>query len=237
MPYTRYTWAELRVRLAERYEAVPFWSADEALATFNEALAVWNLCTGRWKRRETLLTVSTQSLYTLSASMVYRMRIEHNLYPLSPSNRADLNWTRPTWRGETTTTGGDVPTRPIIWVPISLRTFYLWPADAVDGNTLTIDGVSATPVLVDDGDTLDLGEEHLAVLLDYALHVLSFGKGGPFFVATQPLLQRVLRAAVEENGQIKTSQRLRRVAGLDDRGLAPLRGASTRLDRVGGREA
>lgn len=230
MPYTTQTWSSLRDRLADRYEHTPFWTPEEALIAFNETLYVFNIMTGRWKRRETLLTVANQYLYTLSASMLYRMRMTVTNLPLSPSSREELNNGRPRWRSETTISGGDVPTRPMLWAPISLRTFYLWPADAVGGLTLTIDGVAATPVLVEDGDTLDLGDEHLNVLLGCALHVLTFTKGGAFFTATEPLWKAFLAACAEENGQIKTSMTYRRIMGLDRRDLKPYRGASTRLD-------
>ena len=37
------------------------------------------------------------------------------------------------------------------------------------------------------------------------------------------------------NGQIKSSQAFRRIMGLDDRGLKPLRGVPTRIDQLAGR--
>lgn len=237
MSYQSQHWGDIRTRLQAKVEQKPFWTDAEALLAFNEALLLWNLCTGRWQRRETLLTVANQYLYTCSALMLWRTRMEHNGYPLSPSNREDLNNGRYTWRAETTISGGGVPTRPAVWAPISLQTFYLWPADAVGGNILTIDGVAATPVLEEDADYVDIGDEHLDVLLGYALHQLTFSKGGPYFVATQGLFKAFLSAAAEENDQIKTSKVYRRFMGLDDaRGFKLLRGLPTALDQMAGRQ-
>jgi hypothetical protein len=209
-----------------------FWSESELLVAFNEALSVFNLATAYFHTRITLPTVAGQYDYVLSASMLYRTRMTYNSLPMSPSNREDLNHGRYQWRSDTTLTGRPVPDRPMLWVPIDLYLFYIWPADAAGGGTLTVDGVAATPVLVEDGDTVDLGEELLTTLLGYSVHVLSFKKGGPAFQATMPLFQTFLAEAAEMNDQIKTSQIYRRVMGLDDRGFKPLRGTPTRLDQL-----
>lgn len=230
MPYQTQTWAELRERLKDRWEHKPFWDADEALAAFNEGLRFWNLLTGRWQTQATVLTVANQILYTVPTTLLYRVRVAHNGLPLSSGSREDLNLGRRTWRSETTTSGGEVPPRPMIWAPVSLRALYIWPADAVALNTLLIDGVANTPVLVEDADPLDLGDELVNGLLGYALHAAAYKKAGPFFQATMPYFKDFLTLAAEENDQIKTSRRYRRWMGLDRRDLKPLRGSPTRLD-------
>jgi hypothetical protein len=234
VPYTATNWSTIRARLKDRYDGKAWWTQADARDAFNEGLYTYNLLTGRWKRRETLPTVSNQYLYTTSASMTFRQRLTFNNLPVDPATREGLNNGRFRWRSETTTSGGDVPTRPIIWAPISLNTFYIWPADAAGSNTLTLDGVAATPTLVEDGDTIDLGEEALNVLLDYALHVLTFSRGDTLFSATQDLFKQFLLACAEENSQIKSTQIFRRFMGWDRRDYKPLRGIPTRLDPVVG---
>jgi hypothetical protein len=232
--YTEFSWADIRLRLQERVESKPYWEDAEALLAWNEALTVWNSLTGYWHARAVQFTAANQYLYPVSASLLYRTRLTWNNLPLTPTSREDLNDSRPYWRQETTASGGQVPSRPMAWVPISLTTIYLWPADATAGNVLTFDGVAATPVLTTDGGAVNLGDELLTTLLGYALHVLSFKKGGPAFQATTPLLQAFLLEAAEENDQLKTSSIYRRAMGLDDRGLKPLRGTPTLMDdRVG----
>lgn len=233
--YTSLTWSDIRERLKDRYEQKPFWDADEALGAFNEGLRFFNLLTARWTTQTTLTTVAYQYSYTVPVTMLARTRVAHNTRPLSPSSREDLNLGRHTWRLENTATGGDVPTRPTLWAPVSLRTIYLWPADAVGGNDLLFDGVAATPVLEEDGDTLDLGDELLNVLLGYGLHALAFKKGGPYFQATLPYFQDFLKLAAEENDQLKTSKRYRRWMGMDHRDQKPLRGTATLMDDIVGR--
>lgn len=232
MAYTTFDWSTIRARLRARVEDKPWWEGDEDRSAFNEALLVWNLLTGYWKRRETLATVADQSVYTLSASMLYRTRITFNNLPLTSSSREDLNRSRYQWRGDTTLTGRPVPSRPMVFAPISLRTFYLWPKDAVGSNLLTIDGVAATPTIVEDGDTIDAGEELLTTLLGYSLHALTFKKGGPAFQSTLPLFQTFLHEAAEVNDQIKTGSVYRRIMGLDRRDLKPLRGMTTLIDQI-----
>lgn len=233
--YTSLTWADLRLRLQARTESVPFWEDAEALLAFNEALQVWNALTGYWHQRNTQFTVAGQYLYTVGSSLLARTRVTWNNLPLTSSSREDLDDARPYWRTETTTSGGDVPSRPTAWVPISLSTIYLWPADAADGNLLTFDGVAATPIVLTDGQPVNLGDELLTTLLGYALHVLTFKKGGAAFPATLPLYQTFLKEAAEENDQLKTSAIYRRAMGLDDRSLHPLRGTPTLLDGLTGR--
>jgi hypothetical protein len=233
--YTSLTWSEIRERLKDRVEHKPFWDAEEALGAFNEALRFYNLLTGRWTDQASILTTANQYLYTVPTALLYRTRIAHIGLSLSPTSREDLNLGRYTWRSETTASGGDVPTRPMLWAPVSLRSIYIWPADAVSNNNLLFDGVAATPVLVEDGDTVDLGDELLGILLGYGLHALAFKKGGPYFQATLPYFRAFLKFAGEENGQIKTSKVYRRWMGLDHRDQKPLRGGSTLMDQVVGR--
>lgn len=232
MPYAAVTWSALRAKLRDRLELKPFWDDTELRDATNEALLLWNLLTGTWRRTVTLTTIANQYDYALPATMLYRTRVTFNDLPLSPSSREEFNLGRPNWRSETTASGGDVPTRPMLFAPISLRLIYLWPAHAAGGGTLAVDGISATPVLVDDGDTIDLGQEQEGRILDLALHLLLFKKGGPAFAASMPLFHAFLLAAAEKNSLIKTSTIYRRVMGLDRRDLKPLKGVPTLLDPI-----
>lgn len=224
-----YTWATIRQRLQERVESKPFWDFTEARDAFNETLGFWNLLTGAWKQRITLTSVANQYDYALPFSMLYRMRLTYNTLPMSPSSREEFNNGRPRWRSETTATGGDVPSRPMLWAPISLQLIYIWPADAVGGGTITLDGVSATPFVVEDGDTVDMDEAHLTTFLGMSEHLLTFKKGGPAFAATIPFFQTFLTEAADENDLILTSQYFRKVMGLDRRDLKPFRTADANL--------
>ena len=239
MPYTTTTLSEIRERLRDKYEQVPFWDQEEARLAINEALLVWGLFTGFWKQRVTIATIPNQYLYGLPSSLIYRMRVEFSTSSgasagtvVESTGREDLDNGRPRWRQETTASGGSVPTAPAVWVPVSLQSIYLWPAHAVGSGSLILDGVSATPILVDDPDTIDVGDDLLTALLGYALHVLAFERPGPWFAGTFSYFVDFLKLAGEQNSQIKTSQIYRRALGQDYRWLKPLTGVPTQIDRL-----
>jgi len=204
------------------YEGVPWWSVTEANDAINEALREWNALTGRWRQTVVLPTNPAAYEYSLPNAILYRMRISFNTKPMSSTTREDLNNGRPRWRQETTATGGSVPTRPMLWCPLSLRSVYIWPADALGHNALTVEGVADTPVLLLDGSFVDLAEADISTLLGYCLHVLSLSKGGVWFQASAPYFRAFLAAAAEENGLIKASQMYRTFMGLDNRQLKRL---------------
>lgn len=222
MGYTALTLADLRVRLQQYTEAVPFWTTPEANRAINEALRTWNVLTGRWHGRITLDTTPTNPDYALPTAILYRARVLWNGLPLTGTSYQALQSAHPRWLTDTTASGGEVPTRPRVWCPISLRTILIWPADAVAHNSLTVEGVATTPVLTNDADFVDLAEADVSILLPFALHVLTFKKGGQWFAATAPAFAKFLRAAAEENQLLTTSAAYRRWAGLTRRDEKPL---------------
>lgn len=225
-------WGTLRERLADRTERKPFWDKVEARDAFNEALSLWNLLVGEWRGTATVATSGSVARYALPSTLLYRTRVLYNGAPLTSSSREELNLARPRWRAETTASGGDVPSTVVAWAPISLGLIYIWPAPFVGGGTLTLEGVSATPIVVEDADVVVAPDHLFETLLGFALHVLSFKKGGAAFAATRPLFQTLLQEAAEQNSLIKTSTLYRRVMGLDRRDLKPLRGVPTALDAL-----
>ncbi|MDP2768528.1 MAG: DUF917 family protein [Giesbergeria sp.] len=102
--------------------------------------------------------------------------------------------------------------------------------------TFTMHGVSATPILTEEGDTLDLGQEFLDVILGYTLQLLAFKVGGATWAATRPAVKAIILAAAEENAVLKANQQFRRWAGLDRRrDLRPARRSEpTALDQLTG---
>ena len=209
MAYTAYDLDDLKLKLEARWDGVPFWDDAEALIAVNEALLMWNVLTGFWKRRVTIATVVGQQDYSLPSTMVFGMRIEYNNVPLEPTSTAEMDEGRPGWQGQASAT-------PKVWIPLDLDTIRVWPApDAV--GTLTVDGVSATPQLTYDGETVDIGSEALTPIIGYALHVLTLKEGGARFAATMPLFQAFLAAAAEENNQLLKSAFFLHAMGIDNK--------------------
>lgn len=219
MAIQRYTLTDLRLRLQDRLEGVPWWSVESLDDAINEALSLWNLCVGQWRGRESYPTTAGTIDYALASSILFGTRVQFNGYPVSITSLWELEQGRPGWRTETTASGGTVPTRPMFWAPISLNLIHIWPADAVGGNTLLIDGVMATPLLLQPGQYLDLGEELVTTLINGAAHFASFSEGTDRFTATTPYFEDFLKAALEQNQQLKRSAQFRRWLGLDKRRL------------------
>jgi len=234
MAYTTTTLAQLKVGMTQRWDDAVFWTDEEARLAINEALRDWNLMVGRWSRRLTLSTAAGTVEYALGATLIYGSRVKVGTVPLHPTSLLELDLGRPTWRSETTASGGAVPTTPTLWAPVSIQRIAIWPATAGVGvNNLIVDGVAATPVLIENGDTVDIGEELHDPLLDYALHVAAFKEGGARWQATMAYFTAFLQAAAQENSLLKANKAFRRFAGLDRRrDLQPTKGGPTQLDGI-----
>ncbi len=237
MPWTRYTLAELRDRLRDRVETVPFWQPEECRLALNESLLCWNLLTGTWKRRITLdADPSSDPFMALPATLVFGARVAYQGQPLALSSLPDLMRGRPAFWTERTTSGGDVPTRPMVWAPISLQLLAVWPRSAaLVAAAYTVDGVAATPQLTAEDSPVDLEDGVLDVTLGYALHVLTFKEGWARFATTSSQMQAFLALAAEQNGQLTASAAYRAYMGLNlGRALRPTRGGPERLTQAVG---
>lgn len=210
MPFTQTTLSALQSALDAKVDGTPFWTPDEATLALNDGLAFWNLLTGRWRTRLTHQTDGGIDV-ALPAPITFATRVTLAGRPLSPTSIDSLDLGRPRWRQETTASGGDVPTVPTHWAALSLQHLQLWPADAAFPRALVIDGIAATPRLDAAGDTVDLGTQDLTRLLNYALHVLSLKKGGPWFAKTWGAFVAFVAAAAAENDRLTTSELYRQV--------------------------
>jgi len=218
MAYQQVTLGTLKTRLADRYEAVPYWTAEEARRALNEGLRIWSAATGFWRTVINVPTVPNDPYVALPGTMVQGTRVTWNGLPLEPASLDDFRYTLRNWRNTTTATTG-APARPVYWAPISLSLLMVYPADAyasVAGtHDLQINGVRQTPILTIDADWVDLGQEQLDVLLGYAQHVLAFKLGGQALVSTYPNWLAFLKAAAQENRQFARSAFYRKLMGLD----------------------
>src|SRR5262245_13226658 len=234
MPYTATTLAELQALMAQRWDQVVFWTAEEARLALNESLREWNLLTGRWRTRVTLSVTGNNPEIALPGSMTYGMRLTTaSGEPLIPTSLLELDLGHPQWRLQTTASPG-APPQPILWAPVSLTRIAIWPtAPIAVANGLVLDGVLRTPILVLPGDTVDLGEEIIDVVADMALHVAAFKEAAERWRATRPYFEAFLQAAADENSLLKQNQDYRRWAGIDRRrDMQPSTGASNQMQGV-----
>ena len=217
MAYAAVTLSTLQTRLNERLENSAFYVTAELTLALNEALRVWNLYTGTWRSRITVaLKPESDSYFTLPQSMAFPMRMQSGNTPMAKSSLHDLDCGKPGWEGQLIGDTG-VPAAPSVWAPVSLTLIAYWPRVALTGTTLTIDGVAATPVLVNAGDYIDLNESRHNVLLDYAKHYLSIKRGGMELQQTSPSLIAFLEAAADENALFRESSFFRWAMARDDK--------------------
>lgn len=223
MAYQAVTLAEFRTQLKAKYESVPFWTDTEALHAINETLRWWNLLTGYWKKTQLQLTTANTLVYTFSSSFVYNMRVAFGSFPLELGSLNSMNTGRPGWQGEYTTTGGSVPTRPTIWIPLGLRSLAIWPRDATGGTNLVLDGTCITPVLSAATDYIDIAESEFDALLGEALVLLAAKEAGQRFESLKQYHTEFILAASEQNSRLSASAYFRRALGLDlNRGEKPM---------------
>lgn len=219
MPYQQVTLAQLKVLMTQQWDASAFWTDEEARLAINEALRLYNLFTGFWKVRiPPIVTVAGQVFYAVPGSLTVNLRMTFNLLSMTIGSLDEYDNGRPNWQAESTVDGGDVPTRPKAYIPVGLKTFAIWPRDAVGGGSLLVDGVSATPILLADGDFLDLGQEELTILLGEALHVAAFKErsaGNGRWAATAIKHKAFLSACADKNKRLATNAYFRKYLGLD----------------------
>ena len=216
MPYTQYTRAQLRTYLLERLGAPgpAFYRTTELNFILQESLRFFNLLTGFWKTRA-LFNTTSATWYQLPNAITGNMRVTWQGYTLSPASAHDISYGRPTWVGENTTTGGDVPKVPTVWVIGAINLIGIWPQDANPPNSLIVDGLAATPILTADSQSVDLGQEELNTILDYCEHIAMFKQGGAELKDSIELLKAFLKSAAVRSDILKQSATYRKWLGLD----------------------
>jgi len=212
MAHEHITLATLRTRLFERVDVSQHWVNAEALIKINDAIRFWNVLTGYWRKSQTKIIQPASDPYNfLTGDMTWPLRMEL----LTGADRlvektsiAAMDMGIPGWEGQSLGDTG-LPDRITFWAPRSLQHFVVWPKPAVPpgGTAVTVifDGIAETPVLVADGDFLDLEDDVHDVILDYAAHLLQFKDGGPKFFSTAGTYQALIALAGDYNEQLRST--------------------------------
>lgn len=214
MAYAAITLATLRARLQDRFTGDPFWSSTEANDALNEALRYFNLFTGYWRGTATALTTAGVAFVTVPGTLTYRTRITRSGLVLTRKSIVELYRTTRNWRTQTTTSGAPVPSTLHVWAPVGLGKIAIWPTDTAGGTTLTFEAIKLTPILTADGQSVDIGNEELNLILNEALYILSF-KRPSILEQMAPKHQIFLVGCLERNDQLRASSYYRNVLGLD----------------------
>lgn len=218
MPYSSITRAQLRGLLDNQLDGLSqtFWRVDEKNRLIQDALRFFNLLTGYWKVRAVFNTTPSTVWYALPGTITSGLRVSWRDFPVAgPTSWHDLDFGRPSWENETTASGGDVPTHPVLWSVAGVNMIAIWPADAAGGNSLVADGVASTPILANDGDLVDIGQDELNSLLNYLQHIASFKEGGKEFSATQDEFKSFLKSCGQRSAILRASATYRKYLGLD----------------------
>lgn len=233
MAFQNTTLANLQTALVQRYEAQPWWSADAARRAINEGLRVWNAITGQWRTELTLSSIPDDPHLYVTGVLSIATRVKSGGVTLTPTSLRGLDLSTPNWekaRGV-----------PKFWAPIGLTEIMLYPAPVAPTHPqVIVSGVCRTPILVADGDYLDMGDEEISTLLGYALHVLSFSKGADALAQTMPARVAFYKAAATRNRTFAASSFYRKMIGYDwTRGHRPMEMApsleeTTLLGTIGG---
>jgi hypothetical protein len=231
MPYQVITLASLRTLVFNRIQNPYFFGTQEKDDVVNETIRIYQLATGRWTDRYVISTVANRCIYQTSSitvtatagtlpptgipQVLMPIRIAFNSDPLEPTSLSDMDNGFPGWQVQTTATGGSVSTVPLLWGPLGLNKFFIWPADAAGKNGLQIDAVKRAPVLRNDSDYVNLDTSEIPAFIGYSQHVLMFKRGGQNFAITQAGYNEFLRMLAQRNEMLKAESIYRAVMGED----------------------
>jgi hypothetical protein len=230
MSYQQFTTAQLRTYFYQQVGGnTAFWRTDEVDRILRESFRIFNVLTGFWRDRVTVVggTVASQVWYTVPTGLSYILRVEVNGHPLGSSSLWDLDYGQPTWESEVCTSG-DLPQ---VFAPAGTNLFALWPASLGGGESLIVEGVIPAPDPVT-APFVNLGQDELDAILDYAEHIAQFKEGGEEFDASQVSLQDFLKEAGSRNAVLMRSSKFRSWMGLTDQPKRPIRQTP---ERVGAR--
>ena len=191
MSYARTTLTTLRARLLERVGGSgKFWVTAELDYAINEALAAWNLLTGDLVTSENKTGVSagTETIsLSATALLPFRITATDGATILTPTTLKDLDQGEYGWRDDANST-------PQFWAASGRDLVWIYPqpdATAVAGtNDFTVEEYDGAQQLVNAGDYIQVGDEDLDAIMNYAQAYLAFKEGpGEGTDNVQPLFQ------------------------------------------------
>lgn len=205
--YNRVSLIQLNQRLVERCgDNSVFWSSNERKNALNEGIRLWGVLTGQWGRKFQILTVAGQIFYDVPKQIVSIQRMKYDGVTLFQSSLAELDFGVSNWQQAATGT-------PQLWTPIGQDKFAIYPPAAA-GHVLNLEGIALSPALTSGGDFIDIGDEELDKILDYAHAYLAFKEGSSEFKEGLPLIAGFMEGAIERNQRLLGSALFKRFLGL-----------------------
>lgn len=203
--YARVTLSDLKNRLTEKVgNNSTYWTSEEKKDAINEALSVWQVMTGEFTKNFTISVVGGTIFYTTPHQIASINRVLYNGIPLTPITVWELDMAYASWQGTAGT--------PIYWAPVGSELFIVSPQPTT--GAFRIEGFTEQVRLLADGDFLQVGDEELTRLLDYAHHYLSVKEGVPEMSATMFGFKRFLKAASLRNARLLAAAFYKKIMGL-----------------------
>lgn len=117
----------------------------------------------------------------------------------------ELDTGNPSWRKTYGT--------PQYWAPDGLDWVAISPSPR--GGGILLEGYKEPPVLINDSDYIDIGDEEIVRLLDYAQWYLAFKQGPTEGTTTvEPLINNMMAAAALRNSRLRASALYREYMGI-----------------------
>lgn len=242
--YARTTITTLRTLMQERIGGEGFfWNDAEVNNALNEALAVWQLLTGDYVSTYNQAVPAGTAVLSLDSTVknlqVVRVRravatttgfatsgTGTALFPVSIQEMDHAYYGRQ----------GSASGTPDYWAPFGIDRIVLYPK-AASTQTIGLQYYDADPRLALDGTTyINLGDEEILRILDYAQWVLAFKEGlGEAFDNVKPFKEMFLTAARLRNAKLRATSQYRNYMGNDRDETKPTRTATPQSGLRGGK--
>lgn len=246
MSFQNITLANLQALVAARLQNPLFFSQAEVNYALNQAIRDFQLGTAFWVGRFVMPTLAAKPIYNIGTTPAFQvngvtqllmpLRMSFNGLPIDPCSLDDLDNGYPGlpgWQLTTTATPG-APTQPILWSPVGISYFAIYPADAAGNNSLQVDGVLRAPVLVNQGDFINIDSSNVPPLVSEAICTLSTKRGGVAFQKAQAGHAEFMRMCAAMNSHIKAVAQFREYMAID-RARQTRRRYTTEPVGIGGR--
>jgi len=207
--YQRYTLTQLKALVKARAAGTAvFWTEAELQSGINEAICVWQAMTGEWSNDGKFVhSMSGTNFFDVPKQLDFLFRVSYvsgvTVTPLTEVVIEEQDLGSPGWEGVVAT--------PTYWGPLGANKFFVAPV-ATTGHLL-LEAFSEPPRLLTDGAYIDMGDEELLRITQYAQHYLALKEGSQEFANAEGMMQGLIAAAALRNNRLKASVLYRKYMG------------------------
>ena len=164
------------------------YTVPEIDAALNEGYRILNVFVGLNQGSVSVPgnSVAGQLIYQTPAPILIPLRVTVDGRMIQRVSLANLARTYRSWASDTTAKLGPIQR----WASIGINQFVIHPADAIGGKVLSMTGVVEPTLLVNTGDVVQLEDEFVQAIIEYAGHRTQLKAGGAEFAASSLLIQQ-----------------------------------------------